>query len=98
MGGRLYIHVGGVSVCVIPSHPALVRAGQKLVSDAKCSSHGKVEPVKNTVSVKHPYTYVCVCLHVCVFNITLTLSLHCLLQLIHVLAACSCIRVMEVAG
>ena len=53
-----------LSSLLSPLPPALVRAGQKVVTDVKTSSpHGRVDPLRNTVRK-------CVCVCVCVLFLT----------------------------
>ena len=65
--------VGLYFVCV-PA--ALARAGQKMVSDARASSHGKTEPLKTTVSVCLSFfQFLCLCVSMCVLSFRLSFCL-----------------------
>ncbi|CAI8042408.1 hypothetical protein GBAR_LOCUS23557, partial [Geodia barretti] len=58
---------------------ALARAGQKMASDARASSHGKTEPLKTTVSVcQSVFQFLCLCVSMCALSlqsVCLSLSL-----------------------
>ena len=65
--------------CDVCVPAALARAGQKMASDARASSHGKTEPLKTTVSVcQSVFQFLCLCVSMCALSlqsVCLSLSL-----------------------